>query len=89
MRITLLSVPEGDDKVVKYPLMFTDTDCLVINKIDVLPYFSFDLDRVQKDYKAINPKAPFFTVSTTTQQGIEELVNHVKERIETLLHDPS
>lgn len=89
MRITLLSVPEGDDKVVKYPLMFTDTDCLVINKIDVLPYFSFNLNRVQNDYKAINPKAPFFTISTTTQQGIEELVNHVKERIETLLHDPS
>ena len=89
MRITILSVPEGDDKVVKYPLMFTDTDCLVINKIDVLPYFSFDLNRVQNDYKAIDPKAPFFTVSTTTQQGIEELANHVKERIETLLHDPS
>ena len=62
---------------------------LVINKIDVLPYFSFDLNRVHNDYKAINPKAPLLTASTTTQQGIEELVNHLKERIETLLHDPS
>ena len=46
LRMTLLSIPEGDDKVEKYPLMFTDTDCLVLNKYDMLPYFDFDEARV-------------------------------------------
>lgn len=89
LRITILSVPEGDDKVVKYPLMFTDTDCLVINKIDVLPYFDFDIDRIKKDYQGVNPKAPMFSVSAKTNEGIDSLVAHLKEKFETLLHDPS
>lgn len=89
MRITLLSVPEGDDKVVKYPLMFTDTHCLIINKIDVLPYFPFDLDRVQRDMQAINPDAPVFAISTVDQRGVQELIQYINERIKTLLHDPS
>ena len=55
-RLTILSVPEGDDKVAKYPLMFTDTDCLAISKGDMLPYFDFDLDRVQADYRGVNPE---------------------------------
>lgn len=87
MRITILSVPEGDDKVVKYPLMFTDTNCLIINKTDVLPYFSFNIDRVQNDYHAINPDSPWFSISTITQQGVQELVDYLKERIEALRHD--
>ena len=89
MRITILSVPEGDDKVVKYPLMFTDTDCLVINKIDVLPYFDFDLERVQNDYHGINPNAPFFSVSTKDKKGLNEFIDHLKERIEQMLHEAS
>lgn len=89
MRITILSVPEGDDKVVKYPLMFTDTDCLVINKIDVLPYFDFDLERVQNDYHVINPNAPFFSVSTKDKKGLNEFIDHLKERIEQMLHEAS
>ena len=55
LRITILSVPEGDDKVEKYPLMFTETDCLVLNKADVLPYFDFDLERVKENYHGVNP----------------------------------
>lgn len=89
MRITILSVPEGDDKVVKYPLMFTDTDCLVINKIDVLPYFDFDLERVQNDYHGINPNTPFFSVSTKDKKGLNEFIDHLKERIEQMLHEAS
>ena len=89
MRITILSVPEGDDKVVKYPLMFTDTDCLVINKIDVLPYFDFDLESVQNDYHGINPNAPFFSVSTKDKKGLNEFIDHLKERIEQMLHEAS
>lgn len=89
MRITILSVPEGDDKVVKYPLMFTDTDCLVINKIDVLPYFDFDLERVQNDYHDINPYAPFFSISTKDKNGLNGLIDHLKERIVQMLHEAS
>ena len=55
-RLTVLSIPEGDDKVAKYPLMFTDTDCLVLNKCDMLPYFDFDRARVTADYRGVNPR---------------------------------
>lgn len=88
MRLTLLSVPEGDDKVRKYPLMFTDTDCLVINKIDVLPYFDFDLDQVKKDYHALNAQAPFFALSTKEGQGLDEFAKFIQEKIDTL-YDPA
>ena len=89
LRITILSVPEGDDKVEKYPLMFTETDCLVLNKADVLPYFDFDLERVQNDYHGINPNAPFFSVSTKDKKGLNEFIDHLKERIEQMLHEAS
>ena len=89
LRITILSVPEGDDKVEKYPLMFTETDCLVLNKADVLPYFDFDLERVQNDYHVINPNAPFFSVSTKDKKELNEFIDHLKERIEQMLHEAS
>lgn len=54
-RIALLSVPEGDDKVVKYPLMFATTDGLVLNKFDMQPYFDFDDGKVEADAKGVNP----------------------------------
>ena len=62
-RLTVLSIPEGDDKVAKYPLMFTDTDCLVLTKCDMLPYFDFDLERVTADYRGVNPQGPLFRLS--------------------------
>ena len=60
LRITILSIPEGDDKVEKYPLMFTDTDCLALNKYDMLPYFDFNEERVLANYGTVNPGAPLF-----------------------------
>lgn len=84
-RLTLLSVPEGDDKVAKYPLMFTDTDCLVVTKCDVLPYFSFDKERVAADYRAVNPEGPLFCVSTKTGDGMEALGAHLSARIREAL----
>ena len=80
-RITILSVPEGDDKVKKYPLMFTDTDCLVVNKCDMLPYFDFHLKTVQDDYRGVNPEGPLFLVSNRTGWGIPELAEHLRMRI--------
>ena len=84
-RITILSVPEGDDKVAKYPLMFTDTDCLTVNKSDMLPYFEFDKNRVEKDYRGVNPQAPLFYVSSKTGDGLDALSEHLKQRIEAAL----
>ena len=81
LRITLLSIPEGDDKVEKYPLMFTDTDCLVLNKYDMLPYFDFDEERVLANYGTVNPGAPLFRISSRTGDGIEELAGFIAEQI--------
>ena len=84
-RTTLLSIPEGDDKVAKYPLMFTDTDCLVLTKCDMLPYFDFDLERVEADYRAVNPDGPLFSVSSRTGDGLDELTYHLENRIRAAL----
>ena len=80
-RITVLSIPEGDDKVAKYPLMFTDTSCLVLNKCDMLPFFDFDVDRAAADYKGVNPDGPLFEVSSRTGDGLDELASHIAEKV--------
>lgn len=79
LRITLLSVPEGDDKVEKYPLMFTDTDCLVLNKYDMMPYFEFSEERVLSNYHTVNPDAPFFPVNSRNGEGIEALADFIAD----------
>ena len=79
LRITLLSIPEGDDKVEKYPLMFTDTDCLVLNKYDMIPYFDFDEARVSANYETVNSKAPLFKVSSRSGDGIDGLAEFIAE----------
>ena len=81
LRITLLSIPEGDDKVEKYPLMFTDTDCLVLNKYDMLPYFDFDAERVVANYHTVNPGAPFFHVNSRDGEGVGELAEFIAGKI--------
>ena len=81
LRITILSIPEGDDKVEKYPLMFTDTDCLVLNKYDMMPHFDFDEARVCANYETVNPGAPLFRVSSRTGEGIQELADLIGEHI--------
>ena len=81
LRITLLSIPEVDDKVEKYPLMFTDTDCLVLNKYDMLPYFDFDEARVRANYETVNPDAPLFRVSSRTGDGMDALSDYLAGQI--------
>lgn len=81
LRITILSIPEGDDKVEKYPLMFTDTDCLVLNKYDMLPYFEFGEERVSANYDSVNPGAPLFRVSSRTGEGLDELAGYLAETV--------
>lgn len=82
-RIAVLSVPEGDDKVAKYPLMFSTSQALVMHKYDMLPYFDFDDKRVEEDTLDINPHAQIFRVSSRKGDGVDELVEWVKASIQT------
>ena len=75
----ILSVPEGDDKPLKYPLMFKISDCLLINKIDVLPYFDFDLEACIERAKKLNPNIKVFPVSSRTGEGFDAWVNWLRE----------
>lgn len=84
-RLTVLSIPEGDDKVAKYPLMFTDTDCLALTKCDMLPYFDFDLNRVAADYCGVNPQGPLFRLSTRSGEGLDALAEHLAGRVRAAL----
>ena len=68
----ILSVPEGDDKPLKYPLMFSICDVVIINKIDVLPYFDFDVEECKEYIKRRNPNAKVFMVCAKTGEGIDE-----------------
>ena len=69
--VMILSVPEGHDKPLKYPLMFQVCDAVLINKIDVLPYFDFDMDKVREFIHKRNPKAEIFPVSAKTGEGMK------------------
>lgn len=69
--VMILSVPEGHDKPLKYPLMFHVCDAVLINKIDVLPYFDFSMDKVKEFIHARNPEAEIFPISAKTGEGME------------------
>ncbi|MCS7304592.1 MAG: hydrogenase nickel incorporation protein HypB [Thermoguttaceae bacterium] len=73
LRLVVLSVPEGDDKLVKYPAIFRSIHALVISKTDLLPQVSFRLERVQTDLQRLNPRAAVFCVSAMQGEGIQEL----------------
>jgi len=70
----ILSVPEGDDKPLKYPLMFSIVDVLLINKIDVLEHFNFDLEACKEKAKKLNPNIKIFEISAKTGKGIDGYV---------------
>ena len=80
--VMILSVPEGHDKPLKYPLIFTVCDALIINKIDVLPYFDFDMDKVIEYAHMRNPKLEIFPISAKTGEGIEAWTAWLKKQVE-------
>lgn len=77
----ILSVPEGHDKPLKYPLMFSICDVVLINKIDVLPYFDFDMEECRKYIHMRNPKAQIIPISAKTGEGIQEWAQWLKEEV--------
>ena len=81
MNMMILSVPEGHDKPLKYPLVFQVCDVMVVNKIDVLPYFDFDLDKVTEFARRRNPAIRIFPISAKTGEGVDALAAYLKERI--------
>lgn len=79
--MAILSVPEGHDKPLKYPLMFQVCDAVLINKIDVAPYFDFDFEKCTEYIRMRNPKAFIFPISAKTGEGIEAVADWLKEEV--------
>lgn len=81
IRVAILSIPEGDDKVEKYPLMFATSEILVLNKYDMKEHFEFNDTKVENIAREMNQNIKIFRVSNKTNQGIDELVNELKIKI--------
>ena len=79
----ILSVPEGDDKPLKYPLMFSVCDVVVINKTDVMPYFDFDLEKCKEYIRMRNPKAKVIPICARTGEGVEAFADWLAEEVMT------
>ena len=79
--LAILSVPEGHDKPLKYPLMFQVCDTVLINKIDVAPYFDFDFEKCTEYIRMRNPKAKIFPISAKTGEGIDAVAHWLKEEV--------
>lgn len=77
----ILSVPEGHDKPLKYPLMFSICDLVLINKIDVLPYFDFDIEKCKAFIRQRNPKAEVIPICAKTGEGIDQFAKWIKKQI--------
>lgn len=77
----ILSVPEGHDKPLKYPLMFSVCDVVLINKMDVLPYFDFDLEKCREYIHMRNPKAKIIPICAKTGEGIQEWIKWLEEEV--------
>ena len=81
LNMMILSVPEGHDKPLKYPLVFQVCDVMIVNKIDVLPYFDFDMEKVTAYARKRNPNIRIFPISAKTGQGMEALADWICEQV--------
>ena len=82
LRMMILSVPEGDDKPLKYPLMFTVSDLMLVNKMDAATVFDFDLEAASRRARALNPDLQIFPLSAKTGAGFEALADWLRKRLE-------
>lgn len=81
--VMILSVPEGHDKPLKYPLMFSKVDALLINKIDVAPYFDFDMDKLREYVGKLNKNVKIFPISAKNGEGVKEWTDWLLGEVET------
>ena len=82
--VTILSVPEGDDKPLKYPLMYQVSDVVLINKIDAMDYFDFSIDKARERILALNPRALFFPISAKTGEGLDAVCDWIFSELKAL-----
>jgi len=80
-KIALLSTPEGDDKPGKYPLLFREAKAVILNKIDLIPYLSFNYMKFESDLRKINPSVPIIQLSCTTKEGIDSWIKWLSNHI--------
>ncbi|MDD3323838.1 MAG: hydrogenase nickel incorporation protein HypB [Sulfurospirillaceae bacterium] len=78
LNIVLLSVPEGDDKPAKYPVMFRSADLLLITKCDLLPYFDFSVEKATKEARKLNPKVDIIEIDSKSGKGIDKWISYLK-----------
>lgn len=83
LKVMILSIPEGHDKPLKYPLMFTESKALILNKTDLLPYTDFDMDELRKTVLAMNPDIKIFPVSAKTGDGISQFAEWLDANIQS------
>lgn len=83
-KVVIISVTEGDDKPLKYPTMFAASDICIINKIDLLPYVDFDVERCKDFARQVNPNLEFFELSARTGEGMESWLNWLNHSVEML-----
>jgi hydrogenase nickel incorporation protein HypB len=81
LKVMILSVAEGHDKPLKYPLMFSECHVLIVNKIDLIPYTDFDLELFKETVRKMNPSVEIFEVSCRTGEGIQDWTGRLKERV--------
>jgi hydrogenase nickel incorporation protein HypB len=82
-KVMILSVPEGDDKPLKYPLMFEVSDIVLISKVDTLPYFDFDRERLDRNVRLRNPDARIVYLSAKTGEGMDEWLGWLRDEVAT------
>ncbi|MDO5734631.1 MAG: hydrogenase nickel incorporation protein HypB [Eubacteriales bacterium] len=82
--VMILSVPEGDDKPLKYPLMFEIVDLVLVNKMDVAPYFNFDLEKLKERVAKVNPKAKVIPISALKAEGMDEWFEWLKAEVKAV-----
>ncbi len=80
-RVVISSLPEGDDKPIKYPLIFIDADAVIINKMDLIPYVDFDIAAFRRSIEGLNPKVEIFELSSKTGEGIERWCSWILEQV--------
>ena len=83
-KVMILSVPEGDDKPLKYPGVFQVSQAVILNKVDTMPVFNFDEEAFDSHIERLNPQAPVFRISATTGDGVEEWAEWLAEQIRAL-----